>query len=228
MMSLRPGAYYALLGYTLCRMTMFKAPVRSCLTMILAVSMAMAQQNTDSLFAAASKGDKAALAQLKTRANKGESKAQWWLGRMYEEGDGVPKDMAQALTWLTKAADTGYAIAASYLGAIYGAGDSVPKNDSLSWTWYERSADLGDEKAQLWVGKLYALRGLKELGEELVVNQHNGASGSDLVAAYKWYNLAAAQGNKDAAYQRDNIAGQMTSTQIADAQRLSAEWKPKK
>lgn len=208
---------------------MFKTPLRSCLIMILAVvSVAMAQQNTDSLFAAASKGDKAALAQLRTRADKEDSKAQWWLGRMYEEGEGVPKDMVQALSWYSKAADTGYAIAASYLGALYGAGDVVPKNDSLSWTWYERSAALGDAKAQLWVGKLYALRGLKKSGEELLANQHNGASGSDLVAAYKWYSLAAAQGNKEALNQRDNIAGQMTSIQIADAQRLSAEWKPEK
>jgi TPR repeat protein len=190
--------------------------------------VAMAQQSTDSLFAAASKGDKAALAQLRSRANQNDSKAQWWLGMIYEEGRCLPKDVAQALTWYTKAADNGYAKAATYLGALYGAGDVVPKNDSLSWIWWERSADLGDEKAQLWVGKLYALRGLKELGDELVANQHNGASGNDLVAAYKWFNLAAAQGNKEAAYQRDNTAGQMTPAQIADAQRLSAEWKRKK
>jgi hypothetical protein len=31
-----------------------------------------------------------------------------------------------------------------------------------------------------------------------------------------------------ALFQRDNIAGRMTSTQIADAQRLSTEWKAKK
>jgi len=211
-------------------MTMLKTPVRCCLMMILVVvSVATAQQKTpDGLFASARKGDKPALAQLRTFADKGDSRAQWWLGRMYEDGEGVPKDMAQALTWYTKAADTGYATAASYLGALYGAGEAVPKNDALSWNWHERSADLGDEKAQLWVGKLYALRGLKELGEELSANQRNGASGSDLVAAYKWYNLAAAQGNKEALYQRDNIAAQMTSTQISDAQRLSTEWKPKK
>jgi hypothetical protein len=208
---------------------MFKTPLRSWLLMILtAVPVVMAQPSTDSLFAAASKGDKAALAELKSRANQNDSKAQWWLGWMYEEGKWLPKDMPQALTWYTKAADNGYAKAATYLGVLYGVGDAVPKNDLLSWTWWERSADLGDEKAQLWVAKLYALRGLKELGDELVANQHNGASGSDLVAAYKWYNLAAAKGNKEAAYQRDNMAGEMTPTQIADAQRLSAEWKPKK
>jgi TPR repeat protein len=94
--------------------------------------------------------------------------------------------------------------------------------------WRHPRARGPEWEEALWVGKLYALRGLKELGEELSANQHNGASGSDLVVAYKWYNLAAAQGNKEALYQRDNIAGQMTSTQIADGQRLSTEWKPKK
>jgi hypothetical protein len=42
-----------------------------------------------------------------------------------------------------------------------------------------------------------------------------------------WFNLAAAQGIKDAAKARDSLAERMTPTQIAEAQRLAREWMEK-
>lgn len=42
-----------------------------------------------------------------------------------------------------------------------------------------------------------------------------------------WCNLSAAQGNEDAAKLRDLISEKMTSAQVAEAQRLASEWKPK-
>ncbi len=42
-----------------------------------------------------------------------------------------------------------------------------------------------------------------------------------------WYNLAVAQGYKDAGKWRDSLAKQMTPEQIAEAQKLAREWKPK-
>ena len=54
----------------------------------------------------------------------------------------------------------------------------------------------------------------------------------DYVEAHKWLNLAAAlsQGDnqKAMADTRDGLAKQMTPQQIAEAQRLAREWKPKK
>ena len=50
----------------------------------------------------------------------------------------------------------------------------------------------------------------------------------DYVEAHKWLSLAAAQGYKDVAKFRDLIASTMTHAQIAEAQRLAREWKPKK
>jgi hypothetical protein len=43
-----------------------------------------------------------------------------------------------------------------------------------------------------------------------------------------WYNLAAAQGDKDAAKARDELTAKMTPAQIAEAQRLARQWKPTK
>jgi len=50
----------------------------------------------------------------------------------------------------------------------------------------------------------------------------------DYVEAHKWFNLAAATGYKDAIKERGIVARKMTPAQIAEAQRLAREWKPKK
>jgi TPR repeat protein len=49
----------------------------------------------------------------------------------------------------------------------------------------------------------------------------------DYVAAHMWFSLSAAQDDDDAAKNRDIIAQRMTLAQIAEAQRLAREWRPK-
>jgi TPR repeat protein len=48
----------------------------------------------------------------------------------------------------------------------------------------------------------------------------------DYVQAFVWFNLAASELDK-AARNRDVVASKMTPAQIAEAQRLVQEWKPK-
>ena len=48
-----------------------------------------------------------------------------------------------------------------------------------------------------------------------------------IVQVYKWYSLAATNGDKPASLLRDSLANQMTEAQIAEAQKLAQEWKPK-
>jgi hypothetical protein len=57
-----------------------------------------------------------------------------------------------------------------------------------------------------------------------VLAQHNIPQ--DLVRAHMWFSLAAAQGDKSAINQ-DTVARRMTPAQIAEAQKLAREWKPK-
>jgi len=53
----------------------------------------------------------------------------------------------------------------------------------------------------------------------------SGRSGLvDLVAAHKWFNLAAIKGNHEAAMHRQQIAGEMSAKEVADAQRAAREW----
>jgi hypothetical protein len=42
-----------------------------------------------------------------------------------------------------------------------------------------------------------------------------------------WLNLSVARGMKQAATSRDKLAAGMTPAQIAEAQKLASEWKPK-
>jgi TPR repeat protein len=60
---------------------------------------------------------------------------------------------------------------------------------------------------------------------ELGIMHASGRSGPpDLVAAHKWFNLAAMQGNTEAARLRLEIAREMSSADIAAAQRAAREW----
>jgi len=49
----------------------------------------------------------------------------------------------------------------------------------------------------------------------------------DYVQAHMWYILAAAKDWESAGNIRDRLAEKMTPVQIAEAQRLAREWKPK-
>jgi TPR repeat protein len=46
----------------------------------------------------------------------------------------------------------------------------------------------------------------------------------DLVAAHKWFNLAAVKGNAEAIRLRREVANQMSDAEIATAQRAARDW----
>ena len=46
----------------------------------------------------------------------------------------------------------------------------------------------------------------------------------DLVAAHKWFNLAAVKGNAEAIRLRREVANQMSDAEIAVAQRAARDW----
>ena len=47
---------------------------------------------------------------------------------------------------------------------------------------------------------------------------------ADLVAAHKWFNIAALKGCSDAIRQRQEIAANMSPSEIAAAQRAARDW----
>ena len=99
------------------------------------------------------------------------------------------------------------------VGAMYAEGMGTPQVDAEAVKWYRLAAEQGIAKAQLNLGTMYY--------EGQGVPQ-------DHVQAHMWFNLAAAQGDDDARKYRDRTVENMTPAQIAEAQRLAREWKPKK
>lgn len=47
---------------------------------------------------------------------------------------------------------------------------------------------------------------------------------TDLVAAHKWFNLAASRGNTSAKVYRMELADEMTRSQVIEAQRQARQW----
>ena len=89
--------------------------------------------------------------------------------------------------------------------------------------------DRKDYAAALWIFRPLAEQGNASAQNNLGVMYAIGnGMPQDYVEAHKWANLAAAQGNKVAKEFMDSIAARMTSDQIAEAQRLAREWKPRK
>ncbi|MGN6890600.1 tetratricopeptide repeat protein, partial [Neisseria sp. P0014.S004] len=69
-------------------------------------------------------------------AKQGNAKAQYNLGGMYYNGQGVRKDYAQAVQWYRKAAEQGNAKAQYNLGVMYEKGQGVRKDYVEAVRWY--------------------------------------------------------------------------------------------
>ena len=59
---------------------------------------------------------------------------------MYNNGEGVQQDYAEAVNWYRKAAEQGDAFGQSNLGFMYELGNGVPQNYVLSHMWFNLAA----------------------------------------------------------------------------------------
>jgi hypothetical protein len=138
---------------------------------------------------------------------------------MYDQGQGVPQDYAEAEKWYRKATEQGYASAQSNLGVMYEQGQGVPQDYAEAAKWYRKAAEQGNASAHGNLGAMY----VKGQGVP-----------QDYVLAHMWCTLATsrlpASRKKEremAEKNREIAASLMTPSQIAEAQRMAREWKPK-
>ena len=80
-------------------------------------------------------------------AEQGNAAAQFNLGVMYENGQGVRQDYAQAVQWYRKASEQGDAQAQFNLGGMYAEGRGVRQDLALAQEWYGKACQNGDQKA---------------------------------------------------------------------------------
>jgi hypothetical protein len=76
-------------------------------------------------------------------AQRGDAKAQTYVGEIYEKGLGVPPDYAAAAQWYRRAAEQGYAPAALSLGVLYENGLGVARDPKQAAQWYSRANGTG-------------------------------------------------------------------------------------
>ena len=193
------------------------------------------------------KGDYAAAGEKWARlAKKGYSGAQYAMGGLYEEGQGVERDYPAALRWYGQAAEGGNAKAMGALGAMYVEGRGVERDYAKAAEYFRAAAERGNVRSMYnlgvclgrgqglpqnhsqaihWYTKA-AERGYASamLNLGLLLAQGKGAK-PDLVAGHMWLNLAAARGITKAAALRDKVAGKMNRAQVDEAQKRAGEWR---
>jgi uncharacterized protein len=164
--------------------------------------------------AAYQRGDyKTAVKLLQPLVDQGNAGAQDILAIMYFVGQGVPQNRAEAIRLYRLAAEQGNAHSQDVLGFAYRDGVEVQQDDAEAAKWFRKAADQDNIDAQYNIGEMY------ELGAGVP---------QDYVLAYMWFTLVASHGTRPyATRSRDRIAQQMTSDQIAQAEKLVREWKPK-
>jgi len=114
-------------------------------------------------------------------AEQGYTKAQNWVGIMYEHGRGVEKDSVEAFRWYHKAAEQGDVHVQTILAQQYRWGKGVEQDYAEAVKWYRKAAEQGDASSQNNLGTMYK----------------NGTGVErDYAEAEKWYRKAAEQGNE--------------------------------
>jgi uncharacterized protein len=87
------------------------------------------------------RGDyRAAVIQFRPLAEQGYRLAEYTLGLMYAQGQGVPQDYKQAVKWFGRAAVQGVPQAQFELGMLYAKGLGVPQDFVMAHTWVNLAA----------------------------------------------------------------------------------------
>ena len=120
------------------------------------------------------------------------AEAQLEMGRSYQNGKGVEKDLGQALQWYARAARQGNSHASKCLGDMFYHGNGVEQNINEAIRWYEMGAKPTDADVLYEIGDRYYF------GTEMDSNYSK---------AYEWYSYAlkeyeylARHGNAQAQY----------------------------
>lgn len=141
-------------------------------------------------------------------ADLGHAPSQYRIANFYEKGSGLERDLDAAKKWYQLSAEQGNASAMHNLAVLYAAAGAVPDYDSAA-RWFDRAAEVGVRDSQVNLAILYA-RG-------------DGVP-RDLEKSYKWFAIAANDGDKDAAVKRDEVFNALRPEQAEAARASVANW----
>jgi TPR repeat protein len=180
--------------------------------MALATAQAAALADGAAGLAAYDRGDYAtALKEFTPLAEQGVPTAQAALGAMYMDGQGVARNIPEAMKWLGLAADQGMAAAQLRLGTLYLLGDGVAPDAAKAAQWFKAAADKGMAKAQV----------------NLAAMHYQGVGvARDLKASYLYAALAAKQGDQEAIGMVGILKEQMAPQDVVQAEEMVKAWVP--
>jgi TPR repeat protein len=144
---------------------------------------------------------------LKKLAEEGNADAQHRLADSYYHGKDFSQNHDEAFKWYKKSAEQGYVESQYNLGGMYYEGKGVAQNYTEAIKWFKKAAEQGDVEAQFVLGGMYY--------NGLGVPQNH-------IESYVWCSMAAAKGHKAAINNLYLIKSEMTSEQIAEAQKKAA------
>jgi localization factor PodJL len=186
-------------------------------------------------------------AALRAAATNGDPDAAYEIAERYLAGRGVNSDVGEAIRWFERAVGKGSAVAAFRLGMAFEKGLGVPKDRARARTNYVLAANSGHLKAMHnlavmtveeprpdnkpdyataipWFRKA-AEHGLRDSQYNLGVLYARGLGGpQNLAESYRWFALAANQGDTDAAKKRDDIAARLDQQTLVATKLAVQTW----
>jgi TPR repeat protein len=141
-------------------------------------------------------------------AERGDARAQFWLGAAYESGRGVSQNFADALRWLTKSANQGNADAQNALGQMYEDSEGVPRNVAQAARWYRTACENRPDHGG-------AGQGCNNLG---ILYLEASDVRENRVAAYKYFKLTGNTQNLA------DVMSKMCPSEVADAEYETEKW----
>jgi localization factor PodJL len=181
---------------------------------------------------------------LRDAAARGDARAAFEVGQRYAEGHGVAVNGLAAVEWFRRSAEAGFVPAQYRLASGLEKGLAGTRDLAEAKRWYAAAAGKGNVRAMHNLGVLYANdrdmtnalpwfqkaadAGLKDSQFNLgIIHALGSGVKQDLAVSYKWFALAAGQGDGEAGKKRDEIAQYLDKTTLASAKLAVDTWRAK-
>ena len=178
----------------------------------------------------------------KKAADLGDPDAQYNVGIMYGNGDGIPKNYKLSFDMLKSSAESGNINALMSIANRYDAGSyGVNRDIERAFNLYSIAADIGYSEAQYNLGSMYEKGDGTKKNEDKSIEWYtksamNGyipafysvavmnykKSHPDKLTAYAWFTIASASGNNQSRYWINKLENELPRNGVLEAQDMAA------
>jgi localization factor PodJL len=151
-----------------------------------------------------------AAALMRAAADTGDARSIQRLAKMYERGEGVPRDPGQARALTERAAQRGNSQAMHNLGVYYAEGEGPSRDLGKAAENFRRAASRGVTDSQFNLGAM--------------AEQGMGGPRSER-EAYYWYSVAGRSGDRDAASKARELAARLPAAERAAEDQRVAQFR---